>query len=195
MFHIVVVENVRYFVIMSQAIILTLFGEEYVPEPVKGKKVRSTTKKEEETEYSEPDNNSENDTVAAEEQKTHKRSAKKRSNVNSTTILSGWRPEKQYYTIGEVANLFKVNTSHIRFWTNEFNLKVRTTRKGDRLYTPGQIEEINIIYRLVRKEGFTLARAKAKLKEEKKKQEDRKNMLESLSNLKTHLVTLREQLG
>src|SRR5690606_16673641 len=50
--------------------------------------------------------------------------------------LPEWELSKKYYTIGEVAKFFDVNTSHIRFWSKEFNLKLRTTRKGDRMYTP-----------------------------------------------------------
>jgi DNA-binding transcriptional MerR regulator len=72
--------------------------------------------------------------------------------------------EKQYYTIGETAKKFKVNTSHIRFWTQQFNLKVRTNRKGDRLYSPYNIKQLLEIHQLVKIEGFTITGAKAKLK-------------------------------
>src|SRR5690606_26784959 len=77
----------------------------------------------------------------------------------SFSILHGWQAEKQYYTIGEVSSLFRVNTSHIRFWTKEFRLKVRTTKKGDRLYKPEDIRELATIYHLVKERGFTLAGA------------------------------------
>lgn len=105
-----------------------------------------------------------------------------------------WDGNKQYYSIGEVADLFKVNTSHIRFWTNEFKLKVRTNRKGDRLYTPDQIREIKTIHHLVKVRGYTLAGAKAKLKSNGKLEHDAVNLKEALTSLRDKLLTIRNQL-
>ena len=102
-------------------------------------------------------------------------------------FLTGWRPEKHYYTIGEVAKLFNVRTSHIRFWTSEFEMNVRTTRKGDRLYKSENINQIRTIYQLLYERGFTIAGAKAMLKE------NSAQMLES-SELKKALLQLRNQL-
>ena len=102
--------------------------------------------------------------------------------------------DKQYYTIGEVAELFKVNTSHVRFWTNEFEIKVRTTRKGDRLYTKEQIAEIKTIHHLVKERGFTLSGAKAKLKERKKTEVAAVDLKTSLLQLRSQLVAIRKQL-
>lgn len=102
---------------------------------------------------------------------------------------------KQYYSIGEVADMFKVKTSHIRFWTTEFNLKVRTTRKGDRLYNMDQIRELRAIHHLVKERGFTLAGARAKLKEEKKKIEvESVDLKKSLLHLRAKLVAIKNQL-
>jgi DNA-binding transcriptional MerR regulator len=110
-------------------------------------------------------------------------------------LPDNWKAEKQYYTIGEVASLFKVNTSHIRFWTNEFGLKVRTTRKGDRLFTGSQILELKAIHHLVKERGFKLAGAKARLKEQKKKEVTSVGLRESLTQLKDQLTILRNQLN
>lgn len=102
---------------------------------------------------------------------------------------------KQYYSIGEVADMFKVKTSHIRFWTTEFNLKVRTTRKGDRLYNMDQIKELRAIHHLVKERGFTLAGARAKLKEEKKNIEvESVDLKKSLLHLRAKLVAIKNQL-
>ncbi|HRO42658.1 MAG TPA: MerR family transcriptional regulator [Flavipsychrobacter sp.] len=119
-----------------------------------------------------------------------------RSVAHHTTchILDGWTPEKQYYTIGEVAGLFNINTSHIRFWTNEFKLKVRTTKKGDRLYNAEDIYELRSIYHLVKERGYTLAGAKSKLKEEKKSYAKTLNLKESLIKLRKQLDAIRMQL-
>src|SRR6187399_2701436 len=77
--------------------------------------------------------------------------------------------EKIYYTIGEVAEMFQVNTSHIRFWSNEFDvIKPSTNKKGNRLYTQSDIENFRKIYHLVKEKGFTLKGAKSELKDKSK---------------------------
>ncbi len=110
-------------------------------------------------------------------------------------IPEDWAGDKQYYTIGEVAGFFKVKTSHIRFWTTEFKLKVRTTRKGDRLYTAAQVKELRAIYHLVKGRGFTLSGAKAKLKTQNKRDVTTIDLRTSLLHLREKLVILRDQLA
>ena len=74
-------------------------------------------------------------------------------------------PDKRYYTIGEVAELFDVSKSLIRFWENEFDsLKPHKNSKGDRRFTPKNIEQFAVIYDLVKERGFTLDGAKLELK-------------------------------
>jgi DNA-binding transcriptional MerR regulator len=76
--------------------------------------------------------------------------------------------EKLYFTIGEVAQMFNVNTSHIRFWSKEFEvIRPATNKKGNRLYTQSDIENFRKIYHLVKEKGFTLKGAKSELKESK----------------------------
>jgi len=76
--------------------------------------------------------------------------------------------EKLYYTIGEVAQMFQVNTSHIRFWSKEFDvIRPATNKKGNRLFTQSDIENFRKIYHLVKEKGFTLKGAKVELKEMK----------------------------
>lgn len=110
-----------------------------------------------------------------------------------SSILEGWTPEKHYYSIGEVARLFGVRTSNIRYWTTEFNLKVRTTRKGDRLYTPEDIQQLRGIYHLVRERGFTIAGAKARLAEESAISE-RIELRAALLRLRNLVLDIRNQL-
>ena len=72
---------------------------------------------------------------------------------------------KLYYTIGEVADMFSVNTSLIRFWEKEFNLiQPKKSKKGNRMFTPKDIENFNKIYHLVKTSGYTLDGAKKALK-------------------------------
>jgi len=124
-----------------------------------------------------------------------KRAKKEEKSAEDNIILpEDWQGEKKYYSIGEVADLFKVKTSHIRFWTNEFKLKVRTTRKGDRLFTPEQIRELRTIHHLVKERGFTLAGAKAKLKEQNNMDIQTVDLKQSLLQLRNKLVTIKNQL-
>ena len=72
---------------------------------------------------------------------------------------------KLYYSIGEVADMFEVNTSLIRFWEKEFTqLKPKKNKKGNRLFTVKDIDKLNSIYVLVKEQGFTLDGAKSQLK-------------------------------
>jgi DNA-binding transcriptional MerR regulator len=108
--------------------------------------------------------------------------------------LPEWKLDKKYYTIGEVAQLFAVNTSHIRFWTNEFKLKPRTTRKGDRLYNPKDIAELRLIHHLVKEKKHTIKGAREKLKAEKTGVNNKLDLKESLLELKNTLMKIKEQL-
>lgn len=104
---------------------------------------------------------------------------------------------KSYYTIGETAALFDVRISHIRFWTVQFALKVRTTRKGDRLFTPENITQLRLIHQLVKQQGYTIAGAKARLKEVKNMSPEelqRATIKGSLLLLKENLLSLRKHL-
>lgn len=108
--------------------------------------------------------------------------------------LPEWNLDKKYYTIGEVAQLFAVNTSHIRFWTNEFKLKPRTTRKGDRLYNPKDIAELRLIHHLVKEKKHTIKGAREKLKVEKTGVNQKLDLKESLTGLRDMLLQIKEQL-
>ena len=78
--------------------------------------------------------------------------------------------EQLYFTIGEVAQMFNVNTSHIRFWSKEFEvIRPATNKKGNRLYTQSDLENFKKIYHLVKEKGFTLKGAKSELKDSKSK--------------------------
>lgn len=78
--------------------------------------------------------------------------------------------EKIFYSIGEVAKMFDVNTSHIRFWSKQFDvIKPATNKKGNRMYTMSDIENFRVIYHLVKEKGFTLKGAKVEMQSLKKK--------------------------
>ena len=70
-----------------------------------------------------------------------------------------------YYTIGEVAKMFKVNTSLIRFWEKEFDIiKPQKNKKGNRMFTQEDVDNFHVIHHLVKERGYTLQGANEKLK-------------------------------
>ena len=99
--------------------------------------------------------------------------------------------EKLYYSIGEVAEMFKVNTSLIRFWKKEFDIiKPKKNKKGNRLFTQKDIDNFHIIYHLVKENGMTLKGAQKKMKENKEDTEHNFEIIKSLENIKGMLQDL-----
>ncbi|MEH6764753.1 MAG: MerR family transcriptional regulator [Aequorivita antarctica] len=104
-------------------------------------------------------------------------------------------PERLYYSIGEVAEAFGVNTSLIRFWEKEFDaLKPKKNAKGNRKFTPQDIKNLELIYHLVKERGFTLEGAKIHLKENKQKTLDQFEIIRKLESVKAELIKIKEQL-
>jgi DNA-binding transcriptional MerR regulator len=103
--------------------------------------------------------------------------------------------KKLYYSIGEVAELFKVNTSLIRFWETEFDiLTPKKKPTGARRYTAEDIENIQLIFHLVKEKGYTLDGAKVKIKEGKDDIIKRQKMIVTLNRLKLFLDNIKETL-
>jgi len=85
------------------------------------------------------------------------------SNSNTTDLprVNEGHLKKLYYSIGEVAKMFEVNASLIRFWEKEFPMvKPKKNKKGNRLFTPKEIMKIDLIFHLVKENGYTLEGAK-----------------------------------
>ncbi|BDW91921.1 MULTISPECIES: MerR family transcriptional regulator [Flavobacteriaceae] len=104
-------------------------------------------------------------------------------------------PEKRYYGIGEVAKAFGVNTSLIRFWEKEFDvLQPKKNAKGNRKFTPQDIQNLQLIYHLVKERGFTLEGAKIHLKEEKQKVLSNFEVIQKLQKVRAELLKIKDQL-
>lgn len=104
-------------------------------------------------------------------------------------------PEKRYYSIGEVAKAFNVNTSLIRFWEKEFDvLKPKKNAKGNRKFTPVDIKNLKFIYHLVKERGFTLEGAKTHLKEDKKEALNTFEIINKLEHVKNQLLKIKKHL-
>ena len=102
---------------------------------------------------------------------------------------------KLYFSIGEAAEILDVNTSLIRFWEKEFViLKPKKNKKGNRQFTKEDIENLKMIYHLVKERGFTLQGAKEKLKKGKTITKKEVDIVESLENVKSFLINLKKEL-
>jgi DNA-binding transcriptional MerR regulator len=103
--------------------------------------------------------------------------------------------DKQYYSISEVAAMFKVNTSLIRYWENEFDiLQPKKNRKGDRLFRQEDIHHLKLIYHLLRERKYTIEGAKQKLKEDHKLAARNFEMVQALLKVRGFLTELKDQL-
>jgi DNA-binding transcriptional MerR regulator len=102
---------------------------------------------------------------------------------------------KRYYTMGELTKAFNVNASLIRFWDNEFEiLKPKKNAKGNRLFTPDDVKNFQLIYHLVKERGFTLEGAKTYLKDNKKKVLDKYDIISKLEKIKAELIALKSEI-
>ncbi|MCH8555735.1 MAG: MerR family transcriptional regulator [Schleiferiaceae bacterium] len=101
-------------------------------------------------------------------------------------------PNKLYYTIGEVAEMFAVNTSLIRFWEKEFDvLQPKKNKKGNRLFTQKDILNLRIIYHLLKERGFTIEGARKKLKDNKEDTANNVEVIDKLNAIKAELAKLK----
>ncbi len=104
-------------------------------------------------------------------------------------------PDKRYFSIGELAKAFDVNTSLIRFWDKEFDiLKPKKNAKGNRMFTPEDVKNLQLIYHLVKERGFTLEGAKTHLKEGQKKTLDKYEIISKLEAIRMQLTNIKNQL-
>jgi DNA-binding transcriptional MerR regulator len=102
--------------------------------------------------------------------------------------------QKQYYSIGEVAAMFRENQSLIRYWETEFDiLQPRKNRKGDRFFRPVDIKNLVMIYDLLRRRKFTIEGAKDYLKKNKNA-EEKFEMIRSLEKIKVFFLELKASL-
>lgn len=99
---------------------------------------------------------------------------------------------KRYYSIGEVADLFGISKSVIRFWENEFDsLRPHKNSKGDRRFTLQNIEQLREIHTLVKERGFTIDGARRELKRQKSQEKERQMRIEQLKKIRSFLVEMK----
>jgi len=103
--------------------------------------------------------------------------------------------EKLYYSIGEVAEMFQVKPSLIRFWEKEFDIiKPKKNKKGNRFFTVQDIDNFRLIFHLVKEKGLTLQGARKKLKENKDDTTNNYEVIKTLTEIKSLLLEIKESL-
>lgn len=107
--------------------------------------------------------------------------------------------DKLFYTMGEVAEMFDVNASLIRYWGTQFpTLKPHRNKKGNRLFTPADVEHLKRIYHYVKERGMTLEGAKKALRADRGNKSGESvnvELLDHLYNLRSMLIEVRDSLG
>ena len=102
---------------------------------------------------------------------------------------------KLYYSIGEVAEQLNENPSLLRLWEKEFDIiQPQKNKKGNRIYTEKDVKNLKLIHNLVKERGFTLEGAKKKIKDQHKALLEKSDIINSLNNMKSMLLELKDSL-
>ncbi|HNR07268.1 MAG TPA: MerR family transcriptional regulator [Saprospiraceae bacterium] len=110
-------------------------------------------------------------------------------------MLPALKDEKLYYSIGEIADMFGVSKSLIRYWESEFSiLKPHKNSKGDRRFTKENIDQLQLIFDLVKNRGFTIEGAKNEIRQNKDLLKQKQAVLQKLIHLKNEMLRFKESL-
>lgn len=102
---------------------------------------------------------------------------------------------KIYYSISEVAKIIGVSEPTLRFWETEFpHIRPRTTANRVRQYTTKEIDDIKLVYNLIKVRGFKIAAARKMLHANRKEVENTDKIMQKLQNVRDQLVALKEQM-
>jgi DNA-binding transcriptional MerR regulator len=103
--------------------------------------------------------------------------------------------QKQYYSMGEVSEMFRINLSLLRFWEKEFDIiNPKKNKKGDRFFRPVDIKNLQIIHHLIRQRKFTMEGAKDYLRKNSKVADKKFEMLQSLEKIRSFLLEIKANL-
>ncbi len=106
-----------------------------------------------------------------------------------------YKAEKMFYTMGEITEMFDVKASLVRFWCQRFDiLKPQKNKKGNRLFTPADVRNLETIYHLVRERGMTLAGVDKYLKTNREDAERDSELMRRLQTVRSLLIEIREEL-
>ena len=104
---------------------------------------------------------------------------------------------KMFYSISEVAGMFNVTETLLRYWEKEFpNIKPQKAGRGIRQYTKADIEQVRLVYHLVKERGMTLQRARDMIKRDKGGDVNRNiEVIERLKSIRTDLQAIGRDLN
>lgn len=118
-------------------------------------------------------------------------------NNNTAMPYKEYKPEKLYYSIGEVAGILGESTSLVRFWSDTFSDFVRPerNRKGNRRFTPADVENLKIIHHLVKDLKMTLDGAAARMRHNREGLDHRTEVIGRLRGIRESLLEISKNLG
>lgn len=103
------------------------------------------------------------------------------------------KAQKLFYSIGEVAEMFDLKDSTLRFWEKEFNIiNPRKNDKGTRFYKEEDIDAVRVVHYLLKDQKLTLAGAKKRLKENKEGVVKQAELMNKLQQIKKELLDLKQ---
>ena len=102
---------------------------------------------------------------------------------------------KLFYSIGEVAEILGEQTSAVRFWEKEFDIiRPHKNKKGNRMFTSEDLENLKIIHYLLKEKGMTIAGVKKKMSENPDDARKNHEVIESLKEIRSLIIQLRDDL-
>ncbi|MFO7755179.1 MAG: MerR family transcriptional regulator [Bacteroidales bacterium] len=103
------------------------------------------------------------------------------------------KKEKLFYSIGELADMLGEQTSAVRYWEKEFDIiKPRKNKKGNRMFSPADLENMKLIHYLLREKGMTIAGAKKRMSENPDDVRKNHEVIKSLQGIREMLVKIRD---
>lgn len=104
---------------------------------------------------------------------------------------------KMFYSIGEVAQMFNVTETLLRFWEKEFpTIKPQKAGRGIRQYTKADVEQVRLVYHLVKERGMTLQGARDMIRRDKSKTVNRNiEVIEKLKNIRAELQAIGKDMN
>ncbi|HIZ15230.1 MAG TPA: MerR family transcriptional regulator [Candidatus Tidjanibacter faecipullorum] len=105
------------------------------------------------------------------------------------------KKNKVYYTMGEVAEMFDVNPSLLRYWEQEFDiLKPHRNKKGNRLFTPRDVDNIRVIYHLLKERKMKIEVARKYIRDYRKEVDRDTEIAEHLMHIRAILLEIKQDL-
>ena len=106
------------------------------------------------------------------------------------------KQKRIYYTIGDVAEYFGVNESTLRYWEDEFDIITpRRSSRGVRFYNQEDIDNVRLVYYLLKEKGLTLAGAKKQLRENRCGVIRSNEIISRLKSVREELCGIRNELA